>query len=171
MLPMHGPTGHWMTSADEPILLGGSLITPKNLSNYWRAMASCSDDVFKRLWDKCCVIEHRERAMPPQSLTQRVEGYLLRNGRAYCAPTRTCTQAPCRRCEEGCGGFRFPWCGYWTTDNCIGDRLLFEAELALARATPAELAVASVGDEEAVEELSAEATMVQEMAAMRCSGV
>ena len=171
VIPMHGPSGHRMTSADEPILLGGSLITPQNLSNYWHAMATCSDDVFKRLWDRCYIIEHRERTMPLQLLTQRVDGHLLRNGRAYCAPTRTCTQAPCRRCEEGRGGFRFPWCGYWTTDKCIGDRLLFEAEFALARARPAELAVASVGDEEAVEELSAEATMVQEMAAMRRSGV
>ena len=65
-----------MTSADEPTLLGGSLVTPQNLSNYWHAVASCSDDVFERLWDRRCIIERRERTMPPQLLTQRADGHL-----------------------------------------------------------------------------------------------
>ena len=128
-----------MTSADEPILLGSSLITPTSLSNYWHSMASCSDDVFERLWGKCYIIEHYERSLSPQLRTLRVDSQLLRNGRAYCTPTRRCSQVPCQRCQEGRGGFRFPWRGRWTTDNCIGDRLIFEAELSVARTTPAEL--------------------------------
>ena len=58
---MCGPTGHRMTAADDPILLGSSLISAKNLSNYWHAMASCSDDVFGRLWDRRYIIERRGR--------------------------------------------------------------------------------------------------------------
>ena len=136
-----GPTGHPMTSTDDPILLGGSLITPRNLSNYWHAMATCSDEVFQRLWGRCYIIEHREAPTPLQVMTVRVDSPLLRNGRAYYTPTKKCEQVPCQRCEQGRGGFRFPWCGCWTTDNCIGDRLMFEAELEAALATRAELAV------------------------------
>ena len=168
---MCGPTGHRMTAADDPILLGGSLITAKNLSNYWRAMASCSDDVFGRLWDTCCIIEHREQATSPQLPIQRVNDQLLRNGRVYCTPTTQCAQRPRQRCDEGRGDFRFPWRGHWTTDNCIGNRLMFEAELVLARATSAELAESSnSSDEEAVEKMRAEAAMVNELAAMLRGG-
>ena len=112
---MHGPTGFRMTPADEPILLGGSLITPRNLSNYWHAMASCSDDVFERLWEKCYIIEHSEPALSVQLQTLRVGTHLVPNGRTYCAPTRECRQVRCRRCQEGRGGFRLPRCGRWAT--------------------------------------------------------
>jgi hypothetical protein len=157
-----------MTSTDDPILLGRSgrsLIAPRNLSNYWHAMATCSDEVFERLWDKCYIIEHREHTIPPQAVTLRAKDRMLRNGRTYYAPTTRCRQVPCQRCEEGRGGFRFPWCGNWTTDNCIGDRLIFEAELAVARTPPPELAVLSTApvsssnDEEDMEVMRADTTM------------
>jgi len=132
---MCGPTGHRMTATDEPILLGSSLIASRNLSNYWHAMASCSDEVFERLWNRCYIIEHCEGPTPPEVMTVRVDSHLLRNGRAHYTPTTKCEQLPCQRCEQGRGGFRFPWCGCWTTDNCIGHRLIFEAELAVALAS------------------------------------
>ena len=136
---MIGPTGHPMDPDVDPIQLNISLFTPQNLSNYWHAMSTCSDDVFERLWNKCYIIEHREETVPPHAPIVRMKDSMLRNGRDYAAPTTMCKQVPCRRCDEGRGGFRFPWCGYWTTDRCIPDRGLFEAEWQAA----ARLAVSS----------------------------